>query len=396
MIVSPFVVLMLLYFFANFVSLVFAVNDDGMFLEGKFFQLSSETLICSFALQVFFLLLLWLVYRLFLDRGVSFHRELGRAYGVFLFWLQLAFLTFNQISGVNVAGVDSQGGGGVSYLFIFLQPDILFILIGLGLKSNRLFWLNCIVFLLSMLLRGWMGGVFLVLVMLMCRGYPIYISLRMLSKGVCGLLILFALLPVFIEAKWAMRSGLSVSDFFTSILSMSFESYGEAVKYVMNRFQHVGHVALIIENCNRLHSSYLNGEFVSYWADGLPQMVVFKAFGLEYIRLNSFLVADTLGYTDAYWNTNPGLAGWAAILQEYVVLLLAYVVCLLVVVYSFMQRFAGPRYVMLISCFSLVYLFHGWIGAFFNLCFYAIMLMFWVRLRFLPRSNKKVLKEAML
>lgn len=66
-------------------------------------------------------------------------------------------MAYNQIAGINVAGVESHGSGALNYLFVVVPPDVLFVLIGVGLRSSRWFWLNCLVFLASMFLRGWMG-----------------------------------------------------------------------------------------------------------------------------------------------------------------------------------------------------------------------------------------------
>ncbi|MDZ3990442.1 hypothetical protein PspTeo4_01128 [Pseudomonas sp. Teo4] len=239
-----------------------------------------------------------------------------------------------------------------------------------------------------MFLRGWMGGLFLVVVLILCRTYPLRISLRRFGRLLLCLMVVLALLPVVIDAKWAMRSGKSVSDFVFGLSSIDVDSYFAAVRYIMNRFQHVGHVAIILENSSALLSSYLQGVFIPYWADGLPQMVAYKVFSADYLRLNSFLVEGVFGYQDAYWNTNPGLAGWAVILQERAVIFVLYLLLLLILIYYFLYKHAGRQYLMLVACFSLVYLYHGWMGAFFNLGLYALVLIVSVRARFtLHRRN---------
>ncbi|MFJ9989498.1 oligosaccharide repeat unit polymerase [Pseudomonas putida] len=387
MTISPFFLLLALYSFANFVSLLFGVNDGGMLIEGAFFELSEESLIYAFLLQHLFLLILWLIYKIFYTARDPVRLQLGTRYGLFILMLQLFFLAYNQIQGVNVAGVESHGGGALDYLFILLAPDILFVMIALGLKSGKWFGLNCLVFLVSMMLRAWMGGILVVMVLMACRHTPIRVSSRALLRFSIALVLFSVLLPVLIEAKWAMRTGLSVSDFVEQMFAVGLGNYGEAVRYVMNRLQHVGHVALMIEHASQLHEAYLNGAFIPYWADGLPQMTIYKVMGLDYLRINTYLVNALLGYPDAYWNTNPGLAGWAALLQERAVMLFLYVIVLLATVYAFLRRFADSRYVMLIGCFSLIYLYHGWIGAFVNFCFYAVLLVFICRVRVLPRRR---------
>lgn len=389
MTLSPFFLLLALYSFANLVSLLFGINDGGMLIEGAFFELSGESLIYAFLLQHVFLLILWLIYRTFYTARDSLRFQLGAGYGFFILMLQLFFLAYNQIQGVNVAGVESHGGGALDYLFILLAPDVLFVMIGLGLKSGKWFGLNCLVFLASMMLRGWMGGVLVVMVLVVCRHTPIRISLRTLLRGSIALFIFAAMLPVLIEAKWAMRTGLSVSEFIEQMLAVGLDNYGEAVRYVMNRLQHVGHVALMLEHASQLHEAYLKDAFIPYWADGLPQMTVYKVLGLDYLRINTYLVNALLGYPDAYWNTNPGLAGWAALLQERAVMLFLYVIALLGTVYAFLRHYADSRYVMMLACLSLIYLYHGWIGAYFNFCFYAVLLVFLCRLRLRPHSAER-------
>lgn len=356
------------------------LSDGGMLLEGKYFVLSQEALLGAFFIQSCFAIFLWLSYRFFLRVSIA-DLQLGSGYAWFLFLLQFVFLVYNQVAGVNVAGVESHGSG-LSYIFILLQPDVLFLLIGLGLKSRPMFLLNSLLFLVSMFLRGWMGGVFLVVILFLCRLYPIRMSPRSLIRSILFLLMFLVFLPIVIEAKWAMRTGVSVADFVSGVMSVDVDSYFFALQYVMNRFQHVGHVALILDSSSEMLSSYLGGKFIPFWADGLPQMVVYKLMGVEYYKLNSFMVGELMGYPDAYWNTNPGLAGWAGLLQERAMFLLIYVIGLLSSTYYFMYRYAGKRYLLLLASFSLVYLYHGWIGAYFNLCLYAVVLVIILRSRF--------------
>lgn len=360
--------------------MVFAVNDGGMVLEGYFFELESESLVYAFILQMSSLLFLYLFYRVFFNGCHKGDFFLKNGYGFFLAVVQVAFLIFNISAGVNVAGVESKGGL-VNYIFILLQPDLLFLLIGVCLISNKLFWVNCLIFLISMFLRGWMGGVFVVIILLMCRMHPMRVSLRVFFGGAFASVLFFASIPVIIEAKWAMRTGMSVVDFFSSLPSPDSESYEAALRYLLNRFQHVGHVALILENSERLQYSYLKGSFIPYWADGLPQMFFYKILGIEYIKLNSYMVGDLFGLPDVSWNTNPGIAGWFGLLGMYGVGLFVYLSALLLVSFGFVRQYGGGRVVLLISCFSLVYLYHGWIGAFFNMVFFAIIFLFFVRVR---------------
>ncbi|MDZ3990441.1 hypothetical protein [Pseudomonas sp. Teo4] len=115
MIVSPFGILVSLYLTANFVSLVFGINDGGMLLEGRFFELPAEALVWSFLIQLLFMIFLWLLYRFFL-RSPIVDLKLGSGSAWFLFITQVSFVAYNQVAGVNVAGVESHGGA-LGYIF---------------------------------------------------------------------------------------------------------------------------------------------------------------------------------------------------------------------------------------------------------------------------------------
>jgi len=88
-------------------------------------------------------------------------------------------------------------------------------------------------------------------------------------------------LPVVIDMKWSMRQGVPLGDVFSNISSsLTAEKYSSAVSYLLNRFQHVGHEALLLESSDKLYLDLSNGVFSSYWLDGLPQYhnILFLSF----------------------------------------------------------------------------------------------------------------------
>jgi len=173
-----------------------------------------------------------------------------------------------------------------------------------------------------------------------------------------------------------MRSGVTLAEYFSSVSdSFSIEKYSLASAYLLNRFQHVGHVALLLENADSVATAFHNGAFVGYWMDGLPQYTVAKAFGLETFKLNSYMVKYFFGITDPTWNTNPGIAGWLFVLKEQFVFMILYLFFIMVIPFYFIGRCAGNALLMLVACFSITYLFHGWVGAYFNIVFYALSLI---------------------
>ncbi|KAB7675544.1 oligosaccharide repeat unit polymerase [Plesiomonas shigelloides] len=390
MTINPVVSLFCLYLFANFIALVQGINDGGLVLEGYFFELKTTSLVYSFLLQTIILLLLIGLYRFFTTKGNCKKITYGKNWGWFLIIIQMSFLIFNIKTGVNIAGDGAriEGGSVINYVFVLLQPDMLFMLIGTSLLSGRLFLINLIVFLVSMALRGWMGGFFIIIFMVLSRYYPVRISSRSLFC-ILFLAVLFVLvLPVIIDMKWSMRQGVSVGVFFSSIFnSFSAEKYNLAISYLLNRFQHLGHVALLLENSDKLYFDLSNGLFSSYWMDGLPQHTISKIFGFEQHKLNSYMVEYFFGIEDPTWNTNPGLAGWVFILQEKVVFMALYLFFVVVAPFYFISRYAGSTMLMLIACFSIVYLFHGWFGAYFNIIFYGLILVVISKLKVTNRSS---------
>lgn len=391
MTINPVIFIFYLYFFANFIALVQGINGGGLVLEGQFFELEISSLVYSFLLQVLILLSFLWVFKFFHSRFSFKEITYGKSWGWFLLILQVSFLFFNLKSGVNVAGVATriEGGSYLNYVFILLQPDILFVLIGVSLLSGRLFFINMIVFLLSMSLRGWMGGYFIVFFVILVRYYPVNISFRNLFILSFPAVFFIVALPVVIDMKWSMRQGVPLGDVFSNISSsLTAEKYSSAVSYLLNRFQHVGHVALLLESSDKLYLDLSNGVFSSYWLDGLPQYTVSKFFGLEQYKLNSYMVEYLFGVENPTWNANPGIAGWMFILQEKTVLLILYLFFVVVAPFYFISRYAGNTLLMLVACFSITYLFHGWFGAYFNIIFYGLILVFISKLKL--RNNPSV------
>lgn len=390
MTINPVTSLFSLYLFANFVALIQGISDGGLVLEWTFFDLKASSLAYSFLLQSLILLAFLSVFKVF-HYKLNFKKiTYDKNWGWFLVILQTTFLIFNLKTGVNIAGAGAriEGGSLVNYMFILLQPDMLFVLIGVSLLSDRLFFINVIVFLTSMVLRGWMGGFFIVIFTVLVRYYPVRISMRNLS--LISLLALFfvLMLPAIIDIKWAMRQGVSAGEFFSGMASsFSAEKYSFAISYLLNRFQHLGHVALLFENSDKFYSDLSKGVFSSYWMDGLPQYTVSKFFGLEHYKLNSYMVEYFFGINEPTWNTNPGISGWLFILQEKVVFMVLYFFIVVVVPFFVISRYAGNTLLMLLACFSITYLFHGWFGAYFNTVFYALLIILINKLKLTSRPS---------
>lgn len=383
MTINPVISLFCLYLFANFIALMQGINDGGLVLEGYFFELKTTSLAYSFLLQTIILLLLIGLYRFFTTKGNCKKITYGKRWGWFLIIIQMSFLIFNIKTGVNIAGDGAriEGGSIINYIFILLQPDMFFILVGVSLLSGRLFLINLIIFLVSMALRGWMGGFFIIIFMVLSRYYPVRISLRNLFYILFLVMLFILVLPVIIDMKWSMRQGVSVFGVAGVFNSFSAEKYNLVISYLLNRFQHLGHVALLLENTDKFYAALSSGMFLSYWADGLPQYTVMKLLGAEQYMLNSYMVEYFFGIKNPTWNINPGLAGWLFILQEKFIYMVFYILFFVFFPFYFIGKYGGNVLLMLIACFSITYLFHGWFGAYFNFMFYGLLLVFIRKIR---------------
>lgn len=386
MALNPFYLVFLLYFLANLFATVQAVLNGGMDLDYQFFVLQPESLLVAFFVQTLSVLFICLVFWLCLKIKPKYSgARFGASWGWVLIFLQTSFMVFNFLMGINTAGSSAriEGGSLINYFFVVFQPDIFFILVAMGLVGGKFFHANAIIYLISMFLRGWMGGVFIVVILYFVRYYPVRLSSRNCFFVSVVLFIILCAMPVILSAKISMRGGMAVGDFFFGIPELvTLENYLHAFDYLLNRFQHVGHVALLYENARDLYASYAEGAFISYWLDGLLQYSLLKIFGLETVRLNTFIVEFIYGVEDPSWNTNPGLAGWLFILHERAVFLVLYVFLFIAVPFYFFARYAGIKYLILFGCLSLLYFFHGWFYAYFNFVFYGFLLVVIYRLNF--------------
>lgn len=389
MILSPSFVLCALYVFANFYALILGSADGGMQLEGGFYQLKSSSLIIAYVLQVLIIFLLWLGFRAFEKKElVKFY--LGSRVGLGLLGIQISYIIFNKYYGVNIAGTDSliEGGSFLNYLFIFLQPDLMFLVVGVFLVSTRLFLVNVFVFLISMMLRGWMGGIFLVVIVILCRCYPLKLRRQTIALYILSAVLLLLSLPFIIQAKWVARTDEPLYTVFQSVFDFGYLNYlGVSLDYILNRFQHVGHIALLFENSVALKSAYESEKFIPYWFDGLPQYIMMKILGINPYKLNSYIVEHFFGVNNPTWNINPGLAGWIVILKEKTIFFSLYIASIVAIPFYVVSRYGGVRILLLVYCFSVVYLFHGWIGAYFNMALYAMLIVVLSKFKFRLTSS---------
>ncbi len=377
--VNPFYGLFCLYLFANLLALITLGFGLPIRVETEEFSFDGAIVAVS-ALGLFFSLFAGLiVYRAALAMAKPRSDIIfGAGISLLLLFLQLGYLGFNTYYGVNIAGVEDEvQGNALLHLFFWItQPDLLFLILCIGIKSNRWFWSNAVVYTVSLLLRSWIGGLYLVAVVIAIRQYPISISRRNLMFFFIVLLMGVLALPLIVSAKWFFRAGAGFGAALDFLSDVGYSSYlVDCIAYVGNRFQHLGHVALIAQNSQSLNEAYVAGSFIPYWMDGAPQWLYLKLNGIEILQINKHIVRNVLGSSNLAYSTNPGIAGWYFVLQHKAVFFSLYLLAITLIPGIIALKLAGYKYFLLVNSFGLIYLFHGWMGAYFNLVLYMITLI---------------------
>lgn len=376
LVVNPFYALLALYFSANLVSLITMGLGEPIMIEIEEFSFSGATIAVS-AFAIFSSLLgAFLVYRTALvATQTRLNLILGPQASLALALVQLSFLTFNTYYGVNVAGIEDEvhGNSILRAFYSIVQPDLIFLILSIGIKSNRWFWLNAGIYGISLLLRSWIGGLYLIAIVVMIHEYPVTLSRRSLKYFGAALAVGIATLPLITSVKWFIRSGAGIDDALGFLHDIGYGNYlADSLYYVLNRFQHLGHVALLADNSRSLSEAYDAGEFIPYWMDAAPQWFLMRLNGIDIVTINKFIVRYLFDSGNLAYATNPGIAGWFFILQYRTVFFCTYLLSITLIPSILILRYAGFRYFLLVSCFSLIYLFHGWIGAYANMVLYLI------------------------
>lgn len=386
-------VILLISFIPNIVITIQSLLNNSILLENKNFKVSYESIIVSFLLYISLLLLLLLISIFFIQRikvNYQLNNKVSFKLGFFILILQCLFVLFNYIYQINTAGYNSKGLSPwyLNYFFILFNPDSLCLIYIFITRNSLLKKTNIIIFLVSTISRGWMGGILPIITYLFCTSK---INIRIMFP----LAIFFLLnLPFLFNAKWFFREN-NISDvnfdlivnlfsFSTGYLQALFDTFN----YVINRLQHITIISYIYDISDSIYP--LKDNFLPVYSEGLPQRLFHSLLGTDYILLNQYIVQNFIADNDASWNVQVGLSSWFIISPLQSTLLIIYFSILLIIAHCIPILKKIYNYHLLVLYLSIFTLLVGWVSTFINVIIYGLILA--IIIKFF-NSNTSVFNE---
>lgn len=370
---SPFYLCVTLYTLSNVAYALTTIANREMLIEYYYYNVDSGLMLQALLFQSISLLLVIIVYEVY-KRKSKFKLIEINGYGDLAGWIlllyQISYILLAIFFGVGVVGREDVGISGIILSLVnFFSADAIFFIVGSQLKSNKMFRVNLGIYLVSSIVRGWLGGFLIAFFIYLCRERHLAISIKSLFVYIFTAIFIFLLSPVLIDLKFAIRNEVK--------LDLDFTNYSEKIEfatdYLLSRFQHVGHIYLILDKEDYYYQAYKDSRIRSFLLEGNVQYSIYnKLIGLQDISFSEFLVRDAFGGS---WNTNTGLAGWFLILKEGILFFILYWVSLIFITYKLIYKYATKQLFLVISVFMLIYLYHGWLSAFFNLIVLAWFLV---------------------
>ncbi len=250
--------------------------------------------------------------------------NIARNIGLIIFCLQMLFVCFNLINGVNTAGSGNEKTTSVFSIFwVFMPIDLLFFIYYAYYRDSSLFKANAAVALVSLLLRG-QAGVLLVFVFFeLARGLRRKsLSKKKLVLVVSSILVLYPFLNIL---KFAFRlyfggsSDLALDGYIIELFNTSqaegyIYSLISGIEHIIYRLQVVSIVNEINELSGVLMVIYESEGFFPFWSEGIHGLTYDRLFdkprnvplGTVFTSVGNFSWSFEYGS----WNVNPGLAGW--------------------------------------------------------------------------------------
>lgn len=309
-----------------------------------------------------------------------------RIVGYILLGLQIAYLIFNLVEGVNVAGSTQKTQSPLLFFWIFTPVDMMFLVYYAQFRNTKMFKFNLIAYLVSNILRGWAAVYLFVLFFEWCN----MVRKGKINYGLIALLgiVMFFMYPYLLYAKLVLRTigsdTTGMSDGFLTAFIQVMQSRGyvefleEGITHLIGRLQYTSILVEILHYKDQVVQLYDQGAILHFWQDGLPQLAYRKLLGIQ-APFNLGVVLTDLFFPQqefvGRWNINPGVAAWFIITPLWSIPYLVYILILCFLSIWCMKQFPLNQGTMDVVWLAwLVFLLPGWINAFIGFI-YSILLM---------------------
>ena len=323
---------LVLYIFVNIYAAFFIFNTKELMGDVSYVTLYSDNaLLYATAIVVLsYLFISVFVFNFIVKikvKAINFgHKStgIGKQIGILLIFLQIAFMAFNFLTGVNVGGsrLTRTTDSPLAMIWVLIPVDILFVIYYGMYRESKYFYPNLIVFVISQVSRGWVGNFMVIIFFEWCR-----LVRRRKIKAIpllfAGLIILI-LYPLLTSLKWAIRASAAnvvsatgilerMSDFLKAADFFSIVSSG--INHLIGRLQLTSMMVEVIRLRDTLQTGFENGDFYPFWMEGLHGIFFDKLFHGE--KIMNIGVAFTM-YEDFWgkvfdvgsYNVSLGYASW--------------------------------------------------------------------------------------
>lgn len=351
-------------------------------MKGERVRNSFQLLIACALVVLSYLILLGPFFRLLAKQKIkkvylAFSEEkLNIRMGWLLLFLQVSFIAFNLIFGVNIAGASNvKAESGFSLFWVLVPIDYLFLIYYANARESKYFYINLTVFIISNVVRGWSGIFLFVLFLEWCQAFRAKKIRTVTILAGCFLIIL--IYPLILNVKWIFRAVGSDSFNMTREISGFFEYFSvgdyfliflEGIEHLLGRLQITSAVDGVMRLSHFLQSAFDLGVFKPFWLEGLHGIAFDRFFlsenrpalGFEIVRLGGYA-----GTSDTSFNINPGWVGWFFVAPIWIPIFLVYtgVLCFLTILIA--KKIGNNNLLLdLVWLTWLVFLIPGWLGVF--------------------------------
>ncbi len=379
-IINPIYLLAFIYTISNFIGYLSGIQNQGyIFSQNIAYKISSTSYHLAIISQISFIIMILLFWKYFNALKISnTPKKINTPNRLLVIYLSM-YMLFNYITGAGIAGSDAEftDYNIIIILFIILNPDLIFIVMAPFLPK-RYFFISSSIYLASTLLRGWMGGVYIVMIILLIRMHKVKFKAKIVRGITILTLIIILILPILYEIKWGIRAKLTPAEVTQKIFTgeiITYQQYIESLNDTIKRFQHINNIALVIENASMVKEQLYSDQFRRPYENGIIYNI--------YCRLFENCLPDISVHIATYyyngtgsWNVDPGFFTWLFIFDPKSFLFLILSPALIYILSKSIVKKTGYQGLLSLYCFSFVYLFHGWYAAFYNFSIYFLLIIY--------------------